>query len=38
MENYRKSSHCIYDIKHHLIWITKYGKSVKTGKLSCEPG
>ena len=28
MENYRKSSHCTYDIKYHLVWITKYCKSV----------
>ena len=26
MENYRKSAHCTYDIKYHLVWITKYRK------------
>ncbi|MBD5137523.1 MAG: IS200/IS605 family transposase, partial [Lachnospiraceae bacterium] len=26
MEHYRKSSHCTYDIKYHLVWITKYRK------------
>jgi putative transposase len=28
MENYRKSSHTIYDIKYHIVWITKYRKPV----------
>jgi len=34
MENYRKSSHAIYDIKYHIVWITKYQKSVVTGKIA----
>ena len=34
MENYRKSSHCIYDIKYHLVWITKYRKPVITGQIA----
>ena len=34
MENYRKSSHCMYDIKYHLVWITKYRKPVIAGKIS----
>ena len=34
MENYRKSSHAIYDIKYHIVWITKYRKSVMTGKIA----
>lgn len=34
MENYRKSSHAIYDIKYHIVWITKYRKAVITGKLA----
>ena len=34
MENYRKSSHCTYDIKYHLVWITKYRKPVITGKIA----
>ena len=33
MENYRKSSHCTYDIKDHLVQITKYRKLVITGKI-----
>lgn len=34
MENYRKSSHCTYDIKYHLVWITKYRKPAITGKIA----
>ena len=28
MENYRKSSHTVYDIKYHIVWITKYRKPI----------
>jgi len=34
MKNYRKSAHCTYDIKYHLVWITKYRKAVLTGKIA----
>ena len=34
MENYRKSAHCTYDIKYHLVWITKYRKPAITGKIA----
>jgi len=34
MEHYRKTSHATYDIKYHLVWITKYRKSVITGKIA----
>ncbi len=34
MENYRKSSHATYDIKFHIVWITKYRKLVMTGKIA----
>ena len=34
MQNYRKSTHAIYDIKYHIVWITKYRKSVMTGKIA----
>lgn len=34
MQNYRKSAHCTYDIKYHIVWITKYRKSVLTGKVA----
>jgi putative transposase len=28
MENYRESSHTVYDIKYHIVWITKYRKPI----------
>ena len=28
MEHYRKSSHTVYDVKYHIVWITKYRKPV----------
>jgi putative transposase len=28
MENYRKLSHSVYDIKYHIVWITKYRKPI----------
>ena len=31
MEDHRKSPHCMYDIKYHLVWIMKYRKPVITG-------
>lgn len=34
MQNYRKSSHSVYDIKFHLVWITKYRKPVMTGVVA----
>ena len=34
MENYRTTSHAIYDIKCHIVWITKYRKSVITGQIA----
>ena len=34
MENYRKSSHTIYDIKYHIVWITKYRKPILRGLIS----
>ena len=34
MENYRKSAHCTYDIKYHIVWITKYRKPVLMGKIA----
>ena len=34
MQNYRKSAHCTYDIKYHIVWITKYRKPVITGKIA----
>ena len=34
MEHYRKSSHTVYDIKYHLVWITKYRKPVLRGEIA----
>ena len=34
MQNYRKTSHATYDIKYHLVWITKYRKPVLTRKIA----
>ena len=35
MENCRKSAHCTYDIKYHIVlWITKYRKPVLMGKIA----
>jgi putative transposase len=33
MENYRTSSHSRFDIKYHLVWVTKYRKSVLYGDV-----
>ena len=32
MKEYRKGSHCLFDIKVHLVWITKYRKPVLYGE------
>ena len=34
MDIYRKGSHCLFDIKYHLVWITKYRKPVLYGEDS----
>jgi len=34
MQNYRKGSHTTYDLKYHLVWITKYRKKVLTGEVA----
>jgi putative transposase len=33
MTEYRKGSHTIYDIKYHIVWITKYRKAVLRGEI-----
>ena len=30
---YRKTSHSVYDLKYHLVWITKYRKPVLRGEI-----
>jgi putative transposase len=34
MKNYRKTSHSVYDIKYHLVWITKYRKPFLSGVIA----
>lgn len=34
MQNYRKTSHSTYDLKYHIVWITKYRKKVLTGQIA----
>ena len=34
MENYRKTTHSVYDLKYHLVWITKYRKPVFFGDVA----
>ena len=31
--SYRKTSHAVYDLKYHLVWITKYRKPVLSGEI-----
>lgn len=33
MENYRNSSHCVFDVKYHFVWCPKYRKRVLTGEV-----
>jgi len=33
MAEYRKSSHTVYDLKYHIVWITKYRKAVLRGEI-----
>ncbi|MGL5514761.1 MAG: transposase, partial [Sporomusa sp.] len=31
---YNKSSHSVYDIKYHIIWVTKYRYKILGGNMS----
>ncbi len=31
--SYRKTSHAVYDLKYHVVWITKYRKALLTGAV-----
>jgi putative transposase len=33
MKGYRKGSHCVYDQKYHVVWLTKYRKPVLGGEV-----
>ncbi len=32
MQNYRKGAHTLYDLKYHIVWVTKYRKPILTTK------
>ena len=34
MQLYRKTSHTTFDLKYHLVWITKYRKPILEGKIA----
>ncbi|RLA86902.1 MAG: IS200/IS605 family transposase [Deltaproteobacteria bacterium] len=34
MQNYRKTSHSVYDLKYHVVWITKYRKPIFFGDVA----
>ena len=34
MEHYRRTSHTRFDIKYHLVWITKYRKKLLRGDVA----
>ncbi len=36
MQNYRKSSHSTFDLKYHIVWITKYRKKVLSGEVAVK--
>jgi putative transposase len=33
MKQYRKASHSVYDLKYHIVWITKYRKPVLSKEI-----
>jgi putative transposase len=33
MKDYRKASHCVYDIKCHVVWTTKYRKRILSAEI-----
>jgi putative transposase len=32
--SYRKTAHSVYDLKYHLVWVTKYRKRVLRGSIA----
>ena len=36
MQNYRKSAHTTYDLKYHIVWITKYRKKVLVADIATK--
>jgi hypothetical protein len=41
MVEYRKNAHAVWDVKYHVIWVTKYRYKVLRGEMSicffCTP-
>jgi len=34
MTDYRRSAHAVFDIKYHLVWITKYRYKILKGRIA----
>ena len=34
MTEYRRSAHAVFDLKYHLVWITKYRYRILTGRIA----
>ena len=34
MAEYRRSAHAVFDLKYHLVWITKYRYKVLRGRVA----
>ena len=34
MVEYRKSAHAVWDVKYHLIWVTKYRYKMLRGEVA----
>ncbi|MCZ0702879.1 putative transposase [Natronobacillus azotifigens] len=34
MDGYKKNSHAVYDIKYHVVWVTKYRYKVLYGQIA----
>jgi len=34
MDGYRKSAHAVFDVKYHVVWITKYRYKVLVGRVA----
>jgi len=32
--SYRKTAHSVYDLKYHIVWVTKYRKGVLRGEIA----
>ena len=34
MDEYRRSAHAVFDIKYHIVWITKYRYKLLKGRIA----